>query len=36
LADTGGLVAANEITIELDIEAMSNPRKAGIISIRNK
>jgi polyisoprenoid-binding protein YceI len=36
LADNGGLVAANEVTIELDIEAMSNPRKAGIISIRNK
>ncbi|HEY6329179.1 MAG TPA: YceI family protein [Blastocatellia bacterium] len=29
LADNGGLVAANEVTIELDIEAMSMPAKSG-------
>jgi polyisoprenoid-binding protein YceI len=29
LADNGGLVAANEVTIELDIEAMSMPPKSG-------
>jgi polyisoprenoid-binding protein YceI len=28
LADNGGLVAANEVTIELDIEAMSMPAKS--------
>jgi polyisoprenoid-binding protein YceI len=29
LADNGGLVAANEVTIELDIEAMNMPAKSG-------
>jgi polyisoprenoid-binding protein YceI len=29
LADNGGLVAANEVTIELDIEATSMPAKSG-------
>jgi polyisoprenoid-binding protein YceI len=29
LADNGGLVAANEVTIELDIEAVSMPAKSG-------
>ena len=29
LADNGGLVAANEVTIELDIEAVSMPEKSG-------
>ena len=29
LADNGGLVAANEVTIELDIEAMSMPARSG-------
>ena len=29
VADNGGLVAANEVTIELDIEAMSMPAKSG-------
>jgi polyisoprenoid-binding protein YceI len=28
-ADNGGLVAANEVTIELDIEAMNMPAKSG-------
>jgi polyisoprenoid-binding protein YceI len=28
MADNGGLVAANEVTIELDIEAMSMPAKS--------
>ena len=30
LADNGGLVAANEVTIELDIEAVSMPAKSGV------
>ena len=30
LADNGGLVAANEVTIELDIEAVSTPPKSGV------
>jgi polyisoprenoid-binding protein YceI len=29
VADNGGLVAANEVTIELDIEAVSMPEKSG-------
>jgi hypothetical protein len=29
VADNGGLVAANEVTIELDIEAMSMPANSG-------
>lgn len=30
LADNGGLVAANEVTINLDIEAVSMPSKTGV------
>jgi polyisoprenoid-binding protein YceI len=30
LADNGGLVATNEVTIELDIEAVSMPSKSGV------
>jgi polyisoprenoid-binding protein YceI len=30
VTDNGGLVAANEVTIELDIEALSMPAKSGV------